>query len=284
MADPINYLKLSWLILRHGRLSHSGEDFNKNRIEGLKELQDFIPKAVNAWKNGTSQRGIIRNIIAQAAFVKNSFKPQRGHLTVQGLNYIRIPKSASTSMSKEFLEKKYAALRHRTVTEKQLNFLTDLNLETEINAQPYFTIVRNPFARLVSVYRDFFENPAHYIYRDYLFGILTQEITFPTFVDRISRIPDRLKDQHLKPQHLFLKFYQQKNVDVKVFKLEEPESLNNFLHGYEMKLQHVNTSGSYDYTSYYDRHTLKKAFEIYQDDVKGFGYENEYKMLTESLK
>ena len=287
MLEPIKYLQLAWLILTRGQMKHSGEDFNKNRMESLQELQEFVPGRTTMLNPETSSRNATtRTIVAQSAFFKNSLKTQGGHLTVGDLNYIRIPKAASTSMSNALLEKRYPALKQKSLTETQINFLTDLNLQTDVSSpSSLFTIVRNPFARLVSVYQDLFENPEHYVYRDYLFGILPPQLSFSEFVDRISRIPDRLKDQHLKPQHAFLKFYERKNVTVRIFKLEDPELLNQFLKGFSMGLPHLNKSSeSYDYSSYYNPTVLTKALEIYRVDVKLFGYEKEYQMLLESVK
>lgn len=286
MFDPIHYLRLAWLVIRHGHLRHSGEDFNKNRGESLKELQEFIPHHLTIRSNTKAQHTITFNLLAQISFIKNSKKTQGGHLSASDINYIRIPKAASTSMSKELLEKLYPTLKQKSISETQVNFLTDIHLQKTISNTPtYYTIVRNPFARLVSVYRDLFENREHHIYRDYLFGILPQQLTFTEFVERISSIPDSLKDQHIKPQHAFLKFYEQKNVQVSVFKLEEPETLNQFLNQYELKLPHVNKSAeSYDYQSYYNPDTLAKAFDIYQADVQRFGYETEYKRLADFIK
>lgn len=281
------YWRLTGLVWVHGRWRHSGENFNQNRKEGLKELQDFIPGRViemggNAgsflWKNS-----VTRNLIAQFAYIKSSYQTKGGHLSTHGLSYIRIPKSASTSMNKALLEKIYPALKQKTVTDKQINFLTDVNIQYEIgNGSNFFTIVRNPLSRLVSVYRDFFENTNHYIYRDYLFGVLPQGISFAEFVERIARIPDRLKDQHIRPQHTFLKYYEKKNLEVKIFKLEEGKELNQFLQPYAMQLPHLNKSTEpYDYRSYYDTNTLDNVCKIYQIDIERFGYQEEYKQVAE---
>jgi hypothetical protein len=274
-------------MLRYGRLKHSGEDFNANREKSLEGLEDFIPNPIHAWSDRSiPQNPIIRNLISQASFLKNSFRLTGNHLTFKGISWIRIPKAASTSMSKALLEKMYPTLAQKTITETQLNFLTDLNLQTEnSNTSVLFTIVRNPFSRLVSVYRDLFENEEHYIYRDYLFGILPAQISFSEFVERLNSIPDRLKDQHLKPQHAFLKYYEQKSLEVKVFKLEEPETLNSFLNQYNLNLPHINKSSApYDYRSYYNSGTFNIVREIYKEDIDRFSYKTEEESLLEHLK
>lgn len=286
------YLKLSGLILRYGHLRHRGENFNQNRAASLKDLQEFIPNlpqrqavAQIITSPPQSKNTIIRNLAGQLAFLKSSLNIKGGHLTADHLSYIRIPKSASTSMCTEMLEKAYPALKQKTITEKQINFLTDANLRTRIEGSSIiFTIVRNPFSRLVSVYRDFFENKNNYIYHDYLFGILQPTLSFSGFVDRIMNIPDRLKDQHLRPQHAFLKYYEKENLSIQVFNLEEPEKLNEFLSQHGLQLLHLNKSSEhYNYRSYYNVETLAKVSELYSIDIERFGYQQVHQELIASL-
>jgi len=266
------YFQLLRLVLQHGIFRHSGENFNQTRQESLKGLQELIPAVAGQ----NLKRGTTNSLIAQAAFIKDSFQRKGGHLTTGQLSYIRIPKSASTSMSAVLLEKIYPTLHGHQLNEVQINFLTDILLKKHLEnvRKTYFSIVRNPFSRLVSVYRDFYENnDSHFIYRDYLFGILPQSLTFAKFVDRISCIPDRLKDQHIKPQHLFLEYYEKQNISVKVFKLEDPEKLNVFLKEYALQLPHLNKSQvAYDYQQYYTPSLLKKVSALYQSDLEKFGY------------
>lgn len=273
MSGPIpQYFQLLRLVTQHGTFRHRGENFNQTRQRSLKELQEFIPSI----DSHRLSRGTTNSIIAQAAFIKNSFQRKGGHLSAGQLSYIRIPKSASTSMSAALLEKIYPTLSQRKLNEVQINFLTDVTLQVrpeDVN-KTYFTIVRNPFSRLVSVYRDFYENKdSYFIYRDYLFGILPQSLTFSEFVDRIFCIPDRLKDQHIKPQHLFLQYYEKQNISVNVFKLEDPEKLNAFLKEHSLQLPHLNKSQvGYDYRQYYIPALLKKVSTLYQSDLEKFGY------------
>lgn len=261
--------------MQHGTCRHSGENFNLTREQSLKELQEFMPSIDSQKLNS----GTTNSFIAQAAFIKNSFQQKGGHLSAGQVSYIRIPKSASTSMSAALLEKIYPTLSQHKLNEVQINFLTDVNLQVHLKdgRKTYFTIVRNPLSRLVSVYRDFYENKdSHFIYRDYLFGILPQSLSFPEFVDRIACIPDRLKDQHLKSQHLFLQYYQKQNISVNVFKLEDPEKLNVFLKEHSLQLPHLNKSQvGYDYRQYYTPTLLKKVSTLYHSDLEKFGYSPE---------
>lgn len=273
------------LMVRHGTLRKHGEDFNRTREEALLDLREFVPSSLVTAKSGDTTN----HFIGQLAFIKNSFTAKGGHLTAENLSYIRIPKSANTSMSLAMLEKLYPALKQKPVDSTQINYLTDVNIhfqkESDIHQQ-YFTIVRNPFSRLVSVYRDFFEHSGSaFIYRDYLFGVLHEQLSFAEFVDRIARIPDKLKDQHIKPQHAFLQYYERQRIPVKVFKLEEPERIHEFLSMYSLQLLHLNKSAeSYDFKNYFTSSLLKKVYPLYRTDVEKFGYEQEYHHLMNQVK
>ena len=284
------YLKLAAQLIKNGTLRNSGQNFNSTRAKSLEILREFIPQNsiyqsdVNSVRN---KKGSRNNLLAQAAFIRSSFRKKGGHLSIQNVGYIRIPKAANTSVSYAMLMKKYPALKEKNPDETQINFLADVNLMLveETESKSFFTVVRNPFARLVSVYRDFFETTrGHFIYSDYLFGILPQNISFAEFVSRISRIPDRLKDQHFKPQHVFSKPYESKGIVVKYFQLETPLALESFLKENGMELTHRNKSQeAYDYTQYYTPQLLQQVYEIYQDDVEKFGYHSTYEELKAQL-
>lgn len=286
------YLQLAAQIIRNGTLQSSGQNFNSARAESLKNLKEFIPPLVLAHlsqgKPNTGKKSPRKSFIRQAAFIKHAFRNDGGHLSAQNLSYIRIPKAANTSISYAMLVKKYPALTERNPDEYQINFLADVNLQPAVIAktETFFTVVRNPFARLVSVYRDFFEtNHARFMYSDYLFGILKPDISFAEFVSRISQIPDRLKDQHFKPQHEFLKPYENKGFSIAWFKLEEPALLQSFLKEQGMELSHRNKSQSdYDYTTYYNAGLLKKVYALYREDVDKFGYRGVYEELANKIK
>ncbi|HET9054192.1 MAG TPA: sulfotransferase family 2 domain-containing protein, partial [Cyclobacteriaceae bacterium] len=158
------YLQLAVQLLKHGTLRSAKQDFNTNRANSLETLPEFIPAG-----KSVSRRASVPNLVGQAAFIRSSFRKQGGHLSAEGMAYIRIPKSANTSVSYAMLVKKYPALKEKKPNETQINFLADVNLlpMKETAGEHFFTVVRNPFARLVSVYRDFFEtNHAEFIYAD----------------------------------------------------------------------------------------------------------------------
>ena len=279
-------------IIRRGTLLNNGQNFAESRVKNLENLQEFVPPHVSAYlqnaRTVSGKKSSRNSLIGQAAFIKYAFRNDGGHLSTQNLSYIRIPKAANTSLSYAMLSKKYPGLKEKKPNEFQINFLADVNLLPAMKAKTdtIFTVVRNPFARLVSVYRDFFEtNHTPFIYSTYLFGILKQEISFSEFVSRISRIPDRLKDQHFKPQHCFFKPYEDRGFAIESFKLEETANLENFLKKHGIELTHRNKSNApYDYTRYYNSGLLQQVNTIYQKDIEKFGYQEVYETLKEQLK
>lgn len=260
-------------------MRYSGQSFNQERYEALKRLGVDAPQPVlkKQWYQ------VFR---AQGASIKASYNNRGGHLSTNTLSYIRIPKAANTSLSYAVLVKQLPQLQ--SATESEINFLADANLKpaTEATTETFFTVVRDPFKRLVSVYRDFFESDhSHFIYQDYLFGILPKKLTFPEFVDRVNKIPDPLKDQHLKPQHYFLKPYQQQGISPIIFQLEEREKLQAFMTSQGLELTHRNKSGeAYDYTQYYTPHLLDIVYEMYRTDIEMFGYAKAYEVLKSQVR
>jgi hypothetical protein len=279
----IAFLSFLVLLIKHGRL------FSKAGIKTYTtpdNLRMFIPANYTPRIKKQAAPSVLNNYIIQAAFFKKSLRVIGGHLTLQNksLSYIRIPKSANTSLSFAFLEKIYPTLTNYELTDTQINYITERNLNYEGNkkdsSNTYFTVVRNPFSRIVSVYRDFFEgNHPDFIYHDYLFGVINKQVSFDEFLKRVAKIPDFLKDQHIRPQHLFLKYYQYQNSKIHVFKLEDTESIQQFLKPYEIHVPHRNQSASYELASYYTPTSLKLANSIYKKDIELFGFESQYNDL-----
>jgi hypothetical protein len=290
------YFKLFALAVRYGHFKRSNLDFNANRSKSLQEFQDYFSKEkVKATNHPQTKFWLLKNpysrsLIAQAAFIKSSFSHKGGHLkTPFNLIYIRIPKSASTSLSWMMLQCLYPPLKGKNLSAEQINFLTDVNLKTNLDVEEsgvFFTVVRNPFARIVSVYHDFFQaSPDAFIYQDYLFGVFGTQMTFKNFVKRLEKVPDALKDQHLRPQHYFLEFYKQQGIFPRVLKLEHPNDIQAFLFPYNLTMPLLNASSTaYRHMSYYDEETIKLVSSIYRVDIQLFGYTHERDALETYVK
>lgn len=270
------------LMLRYGSLSPRSPHYVHLRKFYLQGLAPYLPEG----KITGHTSGPPSNWRSFAALLKSSLNQRGGHLFLpdRDLYYIRIPKSGSTSLAKALLHARFPELPELNAT--QINFLCDTWIERSINKSQLkhaagFTVVRHPLQRLVSVYRDFFEYPRDdfFIYHGYLFNILPQQISFEEFVRRISKIPVLLLDPHLRTQSLFLRPYQRRKLQVKVFKLEEADALNEFLRNNNLAIYHENRSAeSYDYRDYFTPSVKKLALQVYADDYKVFGYGHQFWM------
>jgi hypothetical protein len=286
LQNLLQWARFMMMIVNQGTLRRQLYDYGRTRAVVRKEFPQFCLEEQKTL--GRKKRDYL---LGQVAFIKNSFSTKGGHLSAPGikLTYIRNPKAASTSLAYFMLNALYPEIKNYRISAEKINILTDINLSTEVKASEKsfacFTVVRNPFARLVSVYRSFFEKAsAQFIYDDYLFGILKKDISFAEFVNALQIIPNVLKDQHVKPQHGLLRYYRKKNIDVQVFHLESPEVLKLFLSRYSASLLTLNKDElPYDYRSYYDADMLEKVYRIYQRDIKYFGYEQEYLELRSAL-
>jgi hypothetical protein len=281
-------LKLVGAIARHGRFRHSGYDFTREREEQLRQLSAEASHEPLSESRNVRANLYWHNIIAQAAYVKSRMFANGGHLMGAGnLAYIRIPKSANTSLSLIMLQSQ-GIPNLSTATSEQINFLADRRLESHIQKSSgitFFTVVRDPFERIVSVYLDFFQRHANpFLYEDYLFGIFHRSMTFSEFIDRLILIPDWLKDPHLRPQHAFLRYYQRKNIQPIVLRLEETSPLTEFLSNHGLSLPRLNAAAPYDYRSYYSADSFHKVAAIYEKDVAQFGYEKEQASLNKFLQ
>jgi hypothetical protein len=166
----LKYFQLIWLVITHGHLRHRGRDFNIVRAARLSDYREFIPEGIKLNKAMDQERRkrnpIFKNLVAQTAFIKSCFRQHIEHIQVPSIRlaYIRMPKSASTSVGSIMLKSLYPSIPEDKLEADQINFLIDLNLTKSSREElTYFTIVRNPYARLVSVYRDFFERSTEFV-------------------------------------------------------------------------------------------------------------------------
>lgn len=278
------------LILRRGRLRHSGFDFREERNRLLRDVKVATPHAVRStFKEFLLKNRFMRTLISEAAFVKNRMREHGGHLTSADgkLAYVRIPRAASTASCKAILRDRFPSFPLDAMTPEQLNAVADQYIVKTIAKGEdieMFTIVRNPFSRIVSVYREFFEEKkGHFLYEDYLMGIFRRDISFREFIDIVRVIPDRLKDHHLIPQHRLLRYYDKRGIDVRAFRMEQEGTAASYLAAHGLKLEVIHESSQvYDYRSYYDRETLARVKTIYEGDIVRFGYHAVYPDLCES--
>lgn len=286
-------LQFLFLIFRKGSLSHSLFDFEGERRRILSSI--FNQKSFkNSGKKNTIKSKLLNTKIGYSVISNLSYFRRARQMnkmlfvsSAKQLVYIRILKSASTSVLKELLPSIDKNLEGHALSDEQvdalaLQYLTKrLTIEEEQYSK--LALVRNPFHRIVSVYLDLFDTKSnHFSYESYLFGVLKSKMTFQDFIETISKIPDFFKGPHFAPQQYVLS-----NVaplkNISCFRIDkDQERLSSFLTEHGLNLPHKNKQAeSYNYLSFYDTHLLQKVYDLYKEDVIAFGYQAEYNQLLE---
>lgn len=167
------------------------------------------------------------------------------------------------------------ALRDRAIvkksSEKYYNKKFNGYSEKQINKMFKFTIVRNPFDRIVS---GFFYLRKHGILREKNFNKKSKTENniagFRDFIKNEFRIRGPEINEHLRPMYLcaeyvdFVGRLERINEDWKVIanKIQCPVK----------KLQKKNITHHLKYSVYYDKKTIQIVSDIYSEDLKVFGY------------
>jgi len=287
-------LRFILYLFRNGSFTVRTENFDDYHDDILSPLTFYKEKRSNNLYRRLRKR-LVKNrytgaLIGNLAYIRQSRKNQRQYFFIDSLKlcYVRIFKSASTSVLREILPLIDTSIEREILTDLQTDILANSYRRSEIGKNQtqyeYFTIVRNPFHRLVSVYLDLF-NPKNNIfsYQSYLFGILKSDMSFEAFVRALSAIPEHLLSLHFVPQYTVI---QQASIPVKFFRIEhDKHALTNFLNAYSIYIKHQNKNESaYDYRDFYTPELLQLVYQRYQHDVEKLGYQEEYNNLLHAVK
>jgi hypothetical protein len=289
-VEKMKTLAFILYLLKHGSLKSNPVNFQK--IEafhlGLQKENEF--SLYRKIRSAFALNKFTGSLTANLAYAKNLSRQHINFFFVDDLKigYVRILKSASTSILRELIPLIDSNKKNQNISDKQIDLLAAYHASQQVpqakSSYEFFTIVRDPFQRLVSVYQDLFNptNP-HFGYENYLFGIMKRSMSFHEFVEVISNIPDKFKSGH---------FIQQTSVinqcgglkKIKCFRIEKDTSqLQAYLKSKNINLTHRNKSAAYDYRDFYNSKTLQLAYSIYKADVEAFDYHDEYKALFDYL-
>jgi hypothetical protein len=248
--------------------------------EDVGKLQKKYPiKATNRWVNKIPFLfSVVQNIsvLKSCAFYKPTIIPN----LEKGIGYIRIHKSGSSSIVSALSPSHSNHKRSLEAVEWTAYYYYQQGIPLAERDLKYFTVVRNPFARLVSAYlNSYFEGDSfHYVYDCYFFGLFQQKHSFSEFVERIFIIPEPLLLDHIKPQTTVLRNL--KINKIKVFKLEQDgQKITQFLGLKEGEFSKLNVTSSYDYKAFYDLKSFERASKVYKNDIEFYGYQKEYEEL-----
>jgi len=290
----MNTLRFILYLFRNGSFTVRTENFDDYHDDILSPLTFYKDKRANNLYRRVRKK-LLKNrytgaLIGNLAYIRQSGKNQRQYFFIGSLKlcYIRIFKSASTSVLREILPLIDTSIEREILTDLQTDILANSYYRSDIGKNhlqyEYFTIVRNPFHRLVSVYLDLF-NPKNNIfpYQSYLFGIFKSEMSFAAFVRALSVIPEHLLSLHFVPQYTVI---QQASRPVKFFRIEhDKHALTNFLNTYSIYIKHQNKNERpYDYRDFYTAELLELAYRRYQHDVEKLGYREEYEELLQATR
>lgn len=281
-------------LIKKGSFKGNPRNFEQRRAEILNAVlpQPQVKKSIYK----TIRSTLIRNphttqLISTLAYLKNCNRVKKQYFFVDALQlgYLRIFKSASTSILQELLPLIDHRLKDEKLTDQQLDVLGDDHVRHEAKGKEihykYFTLVRDPFRRMVSVYLDLFDHRnTFFSYQTYFFGILKKDMSFSMFIEVISKLPESLRSPHFTSQYHIIKTCKLLG-QIQCFRIEKDEALlNQFLAGYGMALRHSNRQKSdYDYRTFYDLKTVTLVYSMHKKDIEFFNYEDDYRSLLKSL-
>ncbi len=137
-----------------------------------------------------------------------------------------------------------------------------------------YTIVRNPYDRLVSAFFYLQQGGEKNNKRD--LQRMKKQQKYKSFKEFVKNLHEFIEETHYKPQYTFLT---DNNNKLKVAHILKQESLNDDyiklqqLYGYSpISLSKVNTSKHEDYNQYYDDETRRTVQEVYRKDFEILNY------------
>ncbi len=279
-SNILTWLRLIKLILTKGSIWIKPYDYADNfnqlwransEAEKLKIKHEYRKRTSKYFLLYLPIIGPLVSLLSQLKVQKKSLH-YTYQLPKQKLAYIRIPKNASISMLAALLQKQHPSLDISKLSSNQINEMAKEFLSpNKALSNEYFTLVRNPYDRLLSCYFDqMIKKYHHFYFNDYLFSILKEDMTFHEFVMSIKDIPDILKDPHFKPQHYFINDVK----NVKTFKIEtNKEELDEMLDRHTLSLDiHNKNQKNIDIQDYYTLELKRIVADIYKEDFLQFNY------------
>jgi hypothetical protein len=215
---------------------------------------------------------IQRTIITSESY---SFKPFDDTKAI----FVHIPKCAGVSVNKAIFGN--LAGGHTTLDD-YLNVFEPRCIVSYFK----FTVVRNPWDRLVSAFQFLKAGGFNAEDRNWSSGELGQFNDFDQFVKGWLNKENIWKWHHFRPQyHYILERRGKVQLDFIGF-LENLEEDFRYIAerlGLDCRLQHVNKSEHNDYRDYYNEETMRIVADVYDTDIKLLGYNFDNSSLPAQL-
>lgn len=244
-------------VLRYGRLFQPLR-LDKEKLKGISPFKLILLKTP-----------VICQLISLMALYRFNKKEPYViyHLHDKKLAFVSINKNASTSILTALTK---VNNDDSDQTTDQFHQEVKKQMQSDIHKGYHsFAVVREPKDRLLSCYYDLLIDRDRVGYFEHLyFGLLRSDLRFDQFVKRVAKIPDSVKEQHIKCQTHCLP----KHSDIQIFKFENlNEELVPFLQKHGITLEWKNRGeGKKNDPIHKSTESLIRA--IYQEDYQAFGY------------
>jgi hypothetical protein len=187
-----------------------------------------------------------------------------------GLNYWGVTKCGNTSIKHSLiLSSNLSSLHHKDDKHGTDSWVHDeknvsyIDIKTALsNGNTNFTVVRNPYDRFISMYKDTQRRPNHF-FRKYKNTRISSVDDLLSFIERFA---DHDREIHFRSQCYFL----EANYNILptvIFDVEDAESIEKFLNTKIERMNSINTQIQLN------ENQKQKVFRIYQKDFKLLGYE-----------
>lgn len=200
----------------------------------------------------------------------------------KNLLFIHIPKTGGTYIENKLKKyDKYNLFGYSNVFQSYLQHFTYIQyieiLKKEINVYNKFTIIRNPYDRLYSAYKQKFNNTSD----PYLINMM-KSYDFKDFV--LNKLENLLINRHnnsyrgnithILPQTEFIKDCN----NIKIILYENMNELTDYIAGFDINEQFEYYNNNNTYIQQYDNDMVLKVNTLYNEDIELY---NKYLTSTE---
>ncbi len=191
------------------------------------------------------------------------------------LVYVNSPRCGCTTIKHILLDilgidksniEKYGNIHDLFFSEHFFEFTLNRNLSVAPENYIYFSVVRNPYDRVVS----FYEGKRGGVVAKNGYR-LTKDVSFTDFIYRLEDMGPSNFEEHLCPQYQGFRIPEMDYVvRFEFFKSDVKELFKSL--GYEVEVPWKNKSDRSDYRSYYNEDTKKIIKTIYREDFDKLDY------------
>ena len=220
--------------------------------------------------------GLTRNLMEKFPVRANLLREAVRFVPALGLAYLNNPKVACTSIKLTLWQRSDEVTGKHTYaggSAHNLKLGPWRNLlrrnPAKVQSAAFFTVVRDPYARLLSAYLNKIAQPQENVVKWCERRIGGVPKSFPDFINRIVEVPELERDRHFRPQWINI-LWPYIRFDF-VGRMEDMDEVERFLAGQGMTLvqwKRNSTGASAKLADHYNDATRRLVSEAYADDIK----------------